>query len=118
METWFNPPAQQSLFMPGWFDDHFANMSHYLNVGSAGAVVGTRRNGTVWRRLAGNFSFKPHQDDLDRIIEALKRVGRIYFAAGAAAGDARNVPVPLLRIGPGARQKVWTATRRTAPACS
>ena len=83
METWFNPPAQQSLFMPGWFDEHFANMSHYLNVGSAGAVVGTRRNGAVWRRLAGNFSFKPHQDDLDRIIEALKRVGRIYFEAGA-----------------------------------
>jgi choline dehydrogenase-like flavoprotein len=83
METWFNPPATQSLFMPGWFEDHFDNMSNYRNVGSAGAVVGTRRNGSVWPRMTGNFSFKPHQDDVDLIVQALKRVGRIYFAAGA-----------------------------------
>jgi choline dehydrogenase-like flavoprotein len=83
METWFNPPATQSLFMPGWFEDHFDNMTNYPNVGSVGAVVGTRRNGSVWSRLTGNFSFKPHQDDVELIVKALKRVGRIYFAAGA-----------------------------------
>ena len=27
LETWFNPVGAQSLFMPGWFRDHFRNMS-------------------------------------------------------------------------------------------
>jgi GMC oxidoreductase len=29
VETWFNPPATQSLSMPGWFDRHFQNMLRY-----------------------------------------------------------------------------------------
>ena len=109
METWFNPPAQQSLFMPGWFDDHFDNMSHYLNVVSAGVVVGTvQRHGLA--QAGGKFSFKPHQDDLDRLIEALKRGGRIDFAAGAQ----RVMPATFRYHSfdqVQSSKKVWTATR-------
>ena len=29
LETWFNPIVTQSLFMPGWFEEHWDNMRRY-----------------------------------------------------------------------------------------
>ena len=40
VETWFNPPVAQALTMPGWFDDHFANMRRYNRLAAVG--VGLR----------------------------------------------------------------------------
>ena len=40
-ETWFNPPVSQALNMPGWFDDHFANMRNYNRLMAVGVIVGT-----------------------------------------------------------------------------
>ena len=59
IETWFNPPAMQSLFMPGWFDQHTENMHEYSRMACAGVVVGTSTGGSVRRRITGEFGFKP-----------------------------------------------------------
>jgi choline dehydrogenase-like flavoprotein len=85
METWFNPVVAQALAMPGWFDDHFNNMRRYANLTATGVLVGTQRGGRVRRALTGgpDIDFTPAPEDLSRLIEGLKLLGRIYLAAGA-----------------------------------
>ncbi len=85
LETWFNPVGAQSLFMPGWFRDHYRNMRHYDRMACTGSVVGTRSDGRVsldWRGRM-KLSYDPHPDDLSRLVAGLKLAGRIYLAAGA-----------------------------------
>lgn len=85
LETWFNPVGAQSLFMPGWFSDHFRNMRAYDRMACAGSVVGTRPNATVGLDWRGRMKlrYEPHPDDLRRLVAGLKLAGRIYLAAGA-----------------------------------
>jgi choline dehydrogenase-like flavoprotein len=86
LETWFNPIASQALFMPGWFEQHRANMLRYPHMTSVGAVVGTRRNATVKPALLGggvSLNYTPDPADFRRIVEGLKFAGRIMLAAGA-----------------------------------
>jgi choline dehydrogenase-like flavoprotein len=83
METWFNPPAMQSMFMPGWFDQHTANMAEYSRMACAGVVVGTGPNGNVRWGIGTDFDFKPSVEDMERLVEGLKLVGRMYLKAGA-----------------------------------
>ena len=85
LETWFNPVGAQSLFMPGWFRDHYRNMRRYDHMASTGSVVGTRSDGRVsldWRGKM-KLTYDPHPDDLKRLVAGLKLAGRIYLAAGA-----------------------------------
>ncbi len=44
-ETWFNPIVTQSLFMPGWFEEHWDNMRRYPHMTCLGVVVGTGNDG-------------------------------------------------------------------------
>ena len=44
-ETWFNPIVSQSLFMPGWFEEHWDNMRRYAYMTCLGVVVGTESDG-------------------------------------------------------------------------
>jgi choline dehydrogenase-like flavoprotein len=86
LETWFNPIASQSLFMPGWFHDHYENMLRYKNMTCLGAVVGSRRNAIVKpARLGGGvaLTYVPHPDDLKQLRDGLKLAGKIMLAAGA-----------------------------------
>ncbi len=86
LETWFNPLASQALFMPGWFEQHRANMLRYPYMTSVGAVVGTKRNATVRPQLIGrgvSLKYVTDPTDFRRIVEALKFAGRIMLAAGA-----------------------------------
>ena len=83
LETWFNPPGMQSLFMPGWFEEHYANMSEYSQMASAGVVVGTHRNGDVGWGPLGEFGFKPEREDLARLVHGLKKAGSMYLKADA-----------------------------------
>jgi choline dehydrogenase-like flavoprotein len=84
-ETWFNPPVAQALNMPGWFEQHFENMSRYDNLMAVGALVGTASNGRVGRALTGGpgVSFTPQPRDLDTLATALNRLADILFDAGA-----------------------------------
>jgi choline dehydrogenase-like flavoprotein len=84
LETWFNPPATQALSMPGWFGDHFRNMLRYRHMAAGGALVGTTHPATV-REKGGEpvITYEPSEADLDRLVEGLKVMGRIFLAAGA-----------------------------------
>ncbi len=87
LETWFNPVVAQALAMPGWFEDHYRNMRRYAYMTAAGALVGTdrHRHRRVRVALTGglDINFKPTQEELRRLIDGLKLIGRIYLAAGA-----------------------------------
>jgi choline dehydrogenase-like flavoprotein len=86
LETWFNPVMMQSLFMPGWFDDHWRNMQRYTHMTCFGVVVGSRDNGRVKRsRLTGalDLAFTVKPEDHARLIDGMKLAGRIAFAARA-----------------------------------
>jgi choline dehydrogenase-like flavoprotein len=85
LETWFNPPATQALAMPGWFERHYENMLRYRHMACGGALVGTTKPGRM--RKAGpqgpQFDYEPSPEDLRRVVEGVKLIGRIFLAAGA-----------------------------------
>jgi choline dehydrogenase-like flavoprotein len=84
LETWFNPPATQALAMPGWFDRHFANMRRYRHMAAGGALVGTTHPGSVRASRSGPvIRYDPSREDLGRVVDGVKLIGRIFLAAGA-----------------------------------
>lgn len=84
-ETWWNPPASQAVNMPGWFEQHFHNMSRYPHLMAVGALVGTERNARVGRALTGGpaIHYQPTTGDMRKLGDALIELGHILFAAGA-----------------------------------
>jgi choline dehydrogenase-like flavoprotein len=91
-ETWFNPVVSQALNMPGWFDDHWHNMQRFRHLTAAGVLVGTTTERARVRRAwtgGPDVDFTPGRgdprnvEDMRRLIEGLKLVGRIFLAAGA-----------------------------------
>jgi choline dehydrogenase-like flavoprotein len=84
LETWFNPPATQALAMPGWFSDHYENMRRYAHMVCGGVLVGTTTPASVTAdRDEPEIVYTPSREDLRRVVEGLKLMGRIFFAAGA-----------------------------------
>ena len=86
VETWYNPVVFQSLVMPGWLEQHTANMARYAHMTCIGTVVGTRGNATVGpARFGGGVTLRytPAPDDFARIVTGIKLAGRIMLAAGA-----------------------------------
>ncbi len=85
-ETWFNPPVSQALNMPGWFERHAANMRRYDHLMAVGVLVGTASNGQVQRALTGGpgVSFRPRPEDLQKLADGLKLLGKILFAVEPA----------------------------------
>jgi choline dehydrogenase-like flavoprotein len=85
VETWFNPPATQALATPGWFGEHFENMSRYRNLACAGVLVGTTCPGRVKPGSDGpEIEYEASDADMDSMIAGLKDAGRIWLHAGAA----------------------------------
>ncbi len=86
VETWFNPVVFQSLVMPGWLEQHTANMARYSHMTCLGAVVGTQSNATVAPARFGRgltLKYAPTGQDFTSIVSASKLAGRILLAAGA-----------------------------------
>jgi choline dehydrogenase-like flavoprotein len=84
VETWFNPPATQSLAMPGWFGQHFENMRRYRHMACAGVLVGTTRGGAVKAGRSGpRIEYATSDGDRARMVAGLKVAGRIFLEAGA-----------------------------------
>jgi GMC oxidoreductase len=86
LETWFNPIVSQSLFMPGWFEEHWDNMRRYAHMTCLGVVVGTGNDGSVKaRRLGGGmkFDYTPSDDDFVSLKKALGLACEIGLEAGA-----------------------------------
>ena len=85
LETWFNPPGTQSLAMPGWFEDHYANMRRYAYMACGGALVGTTSPARVkaGRNGTAQIDYTPSREDLGNVVKGLELMGRIFLAAGA-----------------------------------
>jgi choline dehydrogenase-like flavoprotein len=84
IETWFNPVATQALAMPGWFEDHYANMLRYRHMVCAGVLVGTTVPARVKASREGpEIDYTPVAADLSRVVDGLKLVGRLFLGAGA-----------------------------------
>ena len=84
LETWFNPPATQALVMPGWFEDHYANMEAYSRMASGGVMVGTRDPGHVRAKASGpEIVYEPSKRDLGQVVAGLKQLTQIYLKAGS-----------------------------------
>jgi choline dehydrogenase-like flavoprotein len=80
LETWFNPVVTQSLFMPGWFERHRANMERYRNMSCLGVVVGSESNGTVkggLGRAGVTLSYDPTDGDMIKIKRGIELACRI-----------------------------------------
>jgi choline dehydrogenase-like flavoprotein len=93
-ETWFNPVVSQALNMPGWLDDHWRNMHRFRNLTAAGVLVGTTtEEARIRPALTGGADIvyepgrgdKRNVDDMHRLIEGLKLLGRIFLASGATS---------------------------------
>jgi choline dehydrogenase-like flavoprotein len=84
-ETWFNPPVSQALNMPGWFEQHYANMRRYDHLMAVGVIVGTGAYGSIGKALTGGagITFVPRKHDLETMARGLKLLGEILFEAGA-----------------------------------
>jgi choline dehydrogenase-like flavoprotein len=90
-ESWFNPIVAQSLFMPGWFEEHWNNMHRYDHMTCLGTVVGTESNGSVKaNRLLGGvqLDYKPSDRDFVRMKDGV----RIACELGLEAGAERVMP--------------------------
>jgi choline dehydrogenase-like flavoprotein len=85
VETWFNPIVAQSLFMPGWFDEHRANMRRYKHMTCLGVVVGTESNGRVKATLTGgvDLSYEPTNCDFVKLKDGVRLACKIGLEAGA-----------------------------------
>jgi choline dehydrogenase-like flavoprotein len=90
VETWFNPIVAQSLFMPGWFDEHRENMGRYRHMTCLGVVVGTESNGRVKATLTGGVDLKYEPTNCDFV--KLKNGVRLACEIGLEAGALRALP--------------------------
>ena len=85
-ETWFNPIVAQSLFMPGWFEEHWDNMHRYKHMTCLGTVVGTESNGSVKaNKLLGGvkLDYTPSDCDFVRMKNAVKTACELGLEAKA-----------------------------------
>jgi choline dehydrogenase-like flavoprotein len=84
-ESWFNPIVGQSLFMPGWFEQHRANMRRYAHMTCLGVVVGTESNGSVKTTLTGGMKleYSPSDGDFDKLKKGVRLACKIGLRAGA-----------------------------------
>ena len=84
-ESWFNPIVAQSLFMPGWFEEHWDNMHRYEHMTCLGTVVGTESNGSVKAgRLGGvKLDYSPTDRDFVRMKAGVRTACELGLAADA-----------------------------------
>jgi choline dehydrogenase-like flavoprotein len=94
LESWWNPIVAQSLFMPGWFDEHRRNMLRYDHMTCVGVVIGSESNGTVRPtrfREGVKIDYTPTDDDFVKIKDGV----RYACELGLRARARRAMPCTL-----------------------
>jgi choline dehydrogenase-like flavoprotein len=85
IETWFSPPATQSLAMPGWMDDLDANMARYAHYACASPLVGSTAGSTVDARFTPEQIWvRLTEEDLEKLRRGLLRTSELFFASTPA----------------------------------
>ena len=105
VETWYNPPATQSLALPGWMDELQRNIARYNHYACAAPLVGSTAGSTVSPRLLGDSEdIQIRLDlgkDLQRLKNGLRTTCQLFF-------DSRPSPPRRVLIG---RLDNWELSR-------
>lgn len=84
LETWFNPPATQSLALPGWMDDLQHNIDRYEHLACAAPLVGSTAGSRIRLPVMGDgerIQIKLTAEDLKRLKAGLLKTCDLFFAA-------------------------------------
>ena len=101
IETWFSPPATQSLALPGWMDELHGNMTRYAYYAAASPLVGSSAGSRVdTRHTPERIWVQLEAGDLDRLKRGLSRTCELFFHGTPAP---RRVLI--------AARKNWSLTR-------
>lgn len=87
IETWYNPPAMQTLALPGWMDDLHRNVSRYRNLACAAPLVGSSSDSWVDAQWAGDgedIHVQLRPGDLERLKAGLLATCELFFATRPA----------------------------------
>jgi choline dehydrogenase-like flavoprotein len=82
IETWFNPPATQTLALPGWMDDLQRNIDRYSHYACAAPLVGSTADSWVdahWLGDGEDIHIALQKADLDRLRAGLLTVCELFF---------------------------------------
>jgi choline dehydrogenase-like flavoprotein len=89
IESIFNPPMAHALSVPGWFEEHFANMRRSPFFATAGVIVGTAPVGQLLPDLLLG-GYRVHFDidhgdgqDWQRLLKGLGLTAEFYLSAKA-----------------------------------
>ena len=80
IETWFNPPATQTLALPGWMDSLQRNIDRFKYYACAAPLVGSSnesRISVVGDKEIIHIDLGP--SDLARLKESLRMTSRLFF---------------------------------------
>jgi len=85
IETWFSPPATQSLAMPGWMDELHGNMARYAYYAAASPLIGSSAGSRVdTRHTPERIWVQLGAGDLDRLKRGLSRTCELFFHGAPA----------------------------------
>src|SRR6266850_2521497 len=85
IETWFSPPATQSLSLPGWMDELHENMQRYAYYASASPLVGSTAGSKVdTQHTPERIWIRLDQSDLDRLKRGLRRTCELFLNSSPA----------------------------------
>jgi choline dehydrogenase-like flavoprotein len=80
IETWFSPPATQSLSLPGFMDELHANMARYAHYACASPLIGSTAGSRVDTRFTPErIWIQLTPGDLDRLKTGLLRTCELFF---------------------------------------
>ncbi len=83
IETWFNPPATQSLALPGWMDSLDANMKRLVNYACAAPLIGSSTHSFVdaqWLASGDDIHVELDDTDLANLKNGLLKTCELFFA--------------------------------------
>ena len=87
IETWFNPPATQTLALPGWMDDMQRNVDRYRHYAAGAPLVGSTSESWVdahWIGDGEDIHIALQQADFDRMKTGLMTVCDLFFHSDPA----------------------------------
>jgi choline dehydrogenase-like flavoprotein len=85
IETWFSPPATQSLSLPGWMDELHENMQRYAYYASASPLVGSTAGSKVdTQHTPERIWIRLDESDLDRLKRGLRRTCELFLNSSPA----------------------------------
>jgi choline dehydrogenase-like flavoprotein len=87
IETWFNPPATQTLALPGWMDDLQRNVDRYRHYACAAPLVGSSSISSIdahWLGEGEDITVALNDTDLTRMKAGLRTVCDLFFNSDPA----------------------------------